>query len=336
MREKAMDELWSKIEKFEGSFSAAMEAVEKELGLSIPETSPDCLYAASRHLISTGGKRIRPALVALSSEAAGGIGSSKSAASIATAIELIHTATIIHDDIIDRSTMRRGVETVNAKWGDDTALIAGDLIFSKAFGLVGMQENRRISSIISNACVKLAEGEVLEMLHTGDINMTEEVYLEIIERKTASLFEACTACGGILGGGSEEKIEALSRYGRLLGIGFQITDDLLDVVGEVKLGKPVGSDVRLGKPTLPVLHALRVVKGRNREILGGVILGKKSKLGDVKTALKIIKGANSVRYAAQRAKFFIERAKSELRALPESGAKKSLGLIADYAISREF
>lgn len=328
-----MDELWRKIEKFDAKFSRRMKAVERELALSIPEGSPNDVYAASRHLVDKEGKRIRPALVALSFAAAGGRGSEKSAASIAAALELIHTATIIHDDIIDKSTKRRGVDTVNAKWGEDIALIAGDLIFSKAFGLVGAQENARISEIISNACTRLAEGEVLETLHTGDINMTEEVYLEIVERKTASLFEACTSCGAILGGGDESKIEALSRYGSLLGIGFQITDDLLDVVGEVKLGKPIGSDVRLGKPTLPVLHAFRTAKGRDKKILGDALLGKKA---NVKAALVWVKKSNSVRYAAQQAKFFIEQAKEELKKLRSSGAKKSLELIADYTIGREF
>ncbi|MFQ5816004.1 MAG: polyprenyl synthetase family protein, partial [Candidatus Hydrothermarchaeaceae archaeon] len=263
-----MDELWTKIQELQPDFRRGTALVEDELIKSIPSDQPNVLYNASKHLIKTGGKRIRPAIVLLSYRAVNGDRDIELALPIAVAVELIHTATLIHDDIIDKSSMRRRAQTVNARWGNDAALIAGDLLFSKAFGMIGSHEERRLSEIMSSACMRLAEGEVLEILHTGDVEMTEEVYLEIIERKTASLFEACAKCGAILGGADDDEVETLSRYGYHLGIGFQIVDDILDfIAGEFKLGKPMGLDITLGKPTLVILHALKVASDGERDVL---------------------------------------------------------------------
>lgn len=331
-----MDELWRNIQSVKKDFKKEVELIERALNLSIPSSPPAILYNASKHLI-TGGKRIRPIVFALSFNAVNSKKSIEYVLPIATAVELIHTATIIHDDILDKSPRRRGVETVNAKWGNDIALIAGDLIFSKAFGLVAAHGNKMVGEVISRTCRRLAEGQILENMHTGDIKMTEEVYLEIIERKTAALFEACTKCGAILGGGSEEEIEALSRYGYLLGIGFQMTDDVLDVnAGEIKLGKPIGMDVGLGRPTFIILHALKVAKDKDKKTLERIIRRKKNSLEDIKKALKIIRGTNSIEYASKRARWFIASAKKELGVLKDTDSKKALELIADYAASREF
>jgi geranylgeranyl pyrophosphate synthase len=331
-----MDELWRSIQSVKKDFKRDMELIERELNLSIPSSTPAILYSASKHL-TTGGKRIRPILLTLSFNAVNSKKSIEYALPIAAAVELIHTATIIHDDILDKSSRRRGVETVNARWGNDVALIAGDLIFSRAFGLVATHENKRVGEAISYACRRLAEGQVLENMHTRDIKMTEEVYLEVIERKTAALFEACTKCGAILGGGSEEEIKALSRYGYLTGIGFQMTDDVLDVnAGEVKLGKPVGVDVSLGKPTFVILHALKAAKDKDKKTLENILYRRRNSLEDVKKALNIIRSTNSIEYASKRARSFIANAKKELSVLRDTNSKKALELIADYAISREF
>jgi len=332
-----MDELWKTLETLEQDFRWEMETIDKGLVSTIPDSSPSILYKASRHLIEIGGKRIRPTLLTLSHNALNTEGDLNEILPAAIAVELIHTATIIHDDILDRSSLRRGARTVNAKWGDDVALIAGDLIFSRAFGLISSLENKRVSEAIYYACRKLAEGQVLESMHTGDVKMTEEVYLEIIERKTASLFEACTRCGAILGGGNKKEVEALAKYGFLLGVGFQMTDDVLDISsGELKLGKPVGVDVGLGKPTFVILHALKVASERERRVLERTINHNNSSVKDIKKALEIIKGTNSIEYAFKRAKSFISRGKDELKGLKSSNAKDGLLLIADYAINRDF
>ncbi len=315
-----------------------MDYINRELTDCIPKACPASLYDASRHLTKTGGKRIRPALLALSFAATEQNGRKiEYIAPIAVAVELIHTATIVHDDIIDKSLMRRGVETVNAKWGNDTAILAGDLIFSKAFGLVGIHENREMSRIISEVCAKLSEGEVLEDLHTRNTTMSEEVYLEIIERKTASLFEASTRCGAILGGASEEQVEALARYGHLIGMGFQMTDDVLDMIaGQKKLGKQIGMDIRTGKVTVPVLHALKNSDNEDRKRLEEILDKDEYSKKDMDEVLRIMEKTKSIEYAIKRARSFIKNAKKELRHLKDSEAKKALEKIAEHSINRQF
>ncbi|MFQ5975877.1 MAG: polyprenyl synthetase family protein [Candidatus Hydrothermarchaeales archaeon] len=329
-----MDIFWQSIKNFKGD----IDYINRELANCIPPACPSSLYDASRHLTKTGGKRIRPTLVTLSFAATAQNGKDiRYIAPIAVAIELIHTATIIHDDIIDKSSMRRGVKTVNARWGNDTAILAGDLIFSKAFGLVGTHDNKEMSRIISEVCAKLSEGEVLEALHTRNTKMTEEVYLEVIERKTASLFEAATRCGAILGGATEEQIHVLARYGHLLGIGFQMTDDVLDLIaGQKKLGKQIGMDIKSGKVTVPVLHALKNSSKEDRERLGGILNKKEHSKKDMETVLEIMERTKSIDYALKRARSFVKNAKKELRRLKESEAKKALEKIADHTINRQF
>ncbi len=332
-----MDELWDTLESLNNGVKKDMEKLDERLIRCLPSGSPLVLYEASRHLIEKGGKRIRPTLLMLSHNAVTRVKDIDRYASIGIALELIHTATIIHDDIIDMSSLRRGVETVNAKWGNDIALVAGDLIFSRAFGLIAAQKNSEVAEEIYTACRKLAEGQVLEAMHTRDTKMTEEVYLEIIERKTASLFEACTKCGALLGEGTDDEVKALGRYGFFLGIGFQMIDDVLDISSvEPRLGKPIGADISLGKPTFVILHALKEASPRDREVLEGVISRENVPLVEVKNALRIIRGTNSLEYARRRAETFISRAKSELKILRNTNAKKALQYIADYAVRRDF
>ncbi len=332
-----MDALWQLVEDAYPGFRSDMERIENLLIDSIPQATPTELYSASRHLILTGGKRIRPALVLLSYKAANPEGEVSYVAPIAVGIELIHTATIIHDDIIDLATMRRGAETVNARWGNDIAILAGDLIFSRAFGFIGVHPVRKVSEVVSRACMRLAEGEVLETLHTGNASLTEEVYLEIVERKTASLFEASAECGALAAEGSKEEVAALSRFGYLLGIGFQMTDDLLDVIsGEKVLGKKVGMDISLGKPTFVILHALRNAPDDKRKVLESILKKENKTEDDVKRALEIFEASGSIEYASKRAKHFIEKAKKQLKQLRSTPARRALKVIAEYAIRREF
>jgi len=329
-----MERFWEDL----GNFANEMGNINMAIGRTIGNADPESLYKASRHLLKLGGKRIRPALVELSFRAVNRNGKDINyILPIAVAVELIHTATIIHDDIIDKNSVRRGAKTVNAEWGDDTAILAGDLIFSRAFGLVGSHEKKELSRILSLACIKLAEGEVLETYHTGDVDMTEEVYLEIIERKTASLFEASTKCGALLGEGTGEEVEALSRYGYLMGIGFQMTDDVLDVVaGQGVLGKPPGTDISLGKVTLVALHSLRMTNGQEKRELERIIKKERNTKEEISKALNIITESGAVKYSLKRARSFIERAKGELDVLEDTEAKKTLQLIADRATTREF
>lgn len=334
-----MDGLWEDILKVKPEFRDELNIFEKELLSSLPRGNmPVRIYDASRHLIEIGGKRIRPALNILSFDAVNQNGKELGyLLPISIAIEFIHTATIVHDDIIDLSAKRRGAETVNQKWGNDIALLAGDLIFSKAFGLIGTHEIGELTEIISEACMKLAEGEVLENMHTLNLNMTEEVYLEIIERKTASLFEAATRTGAIAGGGTKEEIKALARFGRLIGVGFQMKDDVLDLIsGEKTLGKPIAKDIILGKSTFIILHSIKNASQEERKILLKVLNNPECTNDELVEALNIIKDTGSIDYAKKRSSQLIEMAKMELGVLRESSAKKTMEVIADYAIRRDF
>jgi geranylgeranyl pyrophosphate synthase len=318
---KTMGKFWEMYEAFEEDINY----VNREILDQVSKFSPHPLVAASKQLVKVGGKRIRPILVILSFRSL----------DQKTDI-LIHTATLIHDDIIDRSSKRRGAETVFKKWGEVAAILSGDLLFSRAFGLVGTHEIKKLTEILSETCIRLSEGEMLEYRHTGNTAMTEEVYLEIVERKTAFLFEACTRSGALLGKGDKKIVEALGKFGRYLGISFQIVDDILDITGDAKFGKPLAIDIREGKVTIAALHALKHTKGREKKTLESIIKKKRKSKKDIEIASEIIKGAGSIEYASKRAEWFGERAKEELMFLPDSEAKSGLLSIAETAIYRPF
>ncbi|RMF89151.1 MAG: polyprenyl synthetase family protein [Methanobacteriota archaeon] len=327
-----MESFWEGFEPFGGDISY----VNREIIKQVSVFSPHPLAAASRHLVEVGGKRIRPLLVILSFRSLDQKRDITYAAPIAVAVELIHTATLIHDDIIDRSSKRRGVETVFKKWGEVAAILSGDLLFSRAFGLVGTHEIKELTEVISDTCIKLSEGEMLEYRHTGNTDMTEEVYLEIVERKTACLFEACTRCGALLGRGDREVVECLARFGRYLGISFQMVDDILDITGGDRFGKPMAIDIREGKVTIAALHALKHTSGGDRKTLESIIKKKRKSKKDIDVASEIIKGAGSIEYASKRAEWFSKKAEAELGSLPDSEAKAGLVKIARNAIYRPF
>ncbi len=317
-------------------FDSDLGIVDKEILKAAMRVSPHPLDSAVRQLVEVGGKRIRPLLVVLSFRSLDEETDINYAAPIAAAVELIHTATLIHDDIIDRSSKRRGRETVFKKWGEEAAILSGDLLFSKAFGLVGVHEIKELTRVISESCIKLSEGEMLEYRHTRNTSMTEEIYLEIIERKTASLFEASTRCGGLLGGGSEKEINALSRFGSYLGVSFQIVDDVLDLTADEEFGKPKAIDIREGKVTIAALHALKNTQKTPRKTLDAIIRKKRKNKKDIEIASAIIKSAGSIEHAFKRAEEFGKKARAELDVLPDSKAKTRLMSIADSVIYRPF
>ena len=226
------------------------ESIDKEIGRSLGTIDPSELCEASDHLIKAGGKKLRPSLVVLSCEAVGG--KSEDALKTAAAIEFIHTFSLIHDDIMDKDEMRRGKPSVHVLWGEPMAILAGDTIFSKAFEAIAEtnMENVPPQKIIDalktvvDSCIKLCEGQALDIGFEGNLDVMEDEYLNMIYKKTGALIAAATKAGAIMGGGTEEQIEALSEYGRLIGLAFQIQDDYLDVVSDAeKIGKPVGSDM---------------------------------------------------------------------------------------------
>jgi len=282
------------------------------------------LARASEHILLSGGKRIRPAVVLLSYKATGGQDTSR-AVPLAAAVELLHTASLIHDDINDCSDIRRGHATVNARWGNGLALLAGDFMFIKLLNLIAAFDYRVIR-IVADSCTALVEGETLQTLSLGDLGMTEETYLRIVGQKTASLFSACAELGAVTAGASEQHIASLKEYGFQLGTAFQIRDDTLDVVSKRdRLGKPVAGDLRQGKMSLATLFAVRRWEGA-REVLFS---------NDAAQAVELLQDIGAIEYAMVKAREYSERAKAALSALAGSAAKAALFDLADFAVARD-
>jgi len=290
------------------------QALSSDIGL---------LHSASSHMIRSGGKRLRPTVVLLSFRAVGGQEISQ-AVPLAAAVELLHTASLVHDDINDRSNLRRGQATVNAQWGDSLALLVGDFIFVRLLQLIAGFAPRAIR-VLADCCTSIVEGETLQMLHLQDLSLTEETYLRIVTLKTAELFSTCSELGAFLGGGTEEAIQALKAYGHFLGVAFQMRDDALDWVGtEADLGKPIASDLEQGKMSLATIFALRQ-SDRVKDVLFS---------SDGSHALQLLQEAGALDYAMQQCQAYSEKAQACLGILPESEAKNELLRLAEYAALR--
>jgi len=295
----------------------------------------DELYKAALHLPSHGGKRLRPFLVMKSCEIVGGDINYVIPAAIA--IEVLHNFTLIHDDIMDNDLLRRGVPTVHTIWGIPMAILAGDLLFAKAFHILlsmkgDYEKIVKVAEILAKTTITISEGQSMDMSFERKNNVSEEEYMTMIYKKTGALFEASAKIGAILGGGSEEMVEALGNYGKNLGIGFQIFDDYLGLISKEEiLGKPIGSDIREGKKTLFVIKLL------NSSLRDKVIsiLGKKNVSNeDITLILNYIRNEKIDEYVLNKAKFHIDLAISSLSIFPNSEAKNDLIELARYVISR--
>lgn len=309
--------------------------VEKELGRSL-RTADRFVSQVGRHVLSGAGKRLRPALLLLSTQAVSPNHSTiqpsnDSIIQLAVAIELIHTATLVHDDVIDEAVLRRNKVTLNRKWGNDISILFGDYLHSNAFGILSGLKMPRILSRLSSVIKAMCEGEMRQLRMCFNPHLTEREYLSIVHQKTASLFSFSSESGARLAGASSREIEALSSYGLNFGIAYQIIDDCLDLVGEEeKAGKSLGSDIREGKLTLPAIHLLNSVsKNVKKEAIA--LLTKdnnRHRLREMTTA----KG--SIDYALKKARAYIEKAKEKIAELKESPPKESLLALADYVVAR--
>ena len=300
-----------------------LDLVEETLRRAV-QSNVAVLSAASEYIIGSGGKRLRPRTLLLSYEAAGGRDISR-AVPVAAAVELLHTASLIHDDINDHSGIRRGQASVNAQWGDSLALLIGDFVFVRLLSLMASFDCE-VNRVLANGCSAIVEGETLQMLRLGDTEVSEEDYLMTVTQKTASLFSACAELGGVLAGAAERQVAALREYGLNLGIAFQIRDDTLDLVGHSEtLGKPVASDWGQGKMSLAAICAMR-----KSEEAREVLLSK-----DARRAVEVLRETGALRYADKKAREYSDKAKRALAALPSSEAKAELGRLADFAVGRE-
>ena len=313
--------------------------IDVEIKKSLGTVDPEELQKSTQHLIKAGGKKIRPSLVVLSSEAVGG--TAEVAIKTAAAVELIHTFSLIHDDIMDKDDMRRGKPSVHVLWGESMAILAGDTLFSKAFETVletpvnSISYERVLNALktVVDSCIKICEGQASDMCFEGNFEVNEDEYMNMIYKKTGALIAAATRSGAILGGGNPEEVEILTEYGRLIGLAFQIQDDYLDVVSEEEnLGKPVGSDIVEGKMTLMVVHALSNASNKDKQELISIL--KDVEDTDVERAIELLEKYGSINYARDIAIKSVDNAKNLLETLDESEATVSLAMIADYVLQR--
>jgi len=284
----------------------------------------------AEHIISGGGKRLRPLLVVLAGRACGHEGAAVVEA--AAFIEFIHTATLLHDDVVDGSSMRRGRHTANEVFGNQASVLVGDFVYSRAFQMMAALASQRVMEIMAEATNVIAEGEVLQLMNAHDPDTTEQRYLEVIHRKTAKLFQAGAEVASVLAGSSTAVQQALASYGRHLGIAYQLMDDVLDYRSNpAERGKNLGDDLAEGKPTLPLIHALRHGTEAQRAAIREAI--ENGGLAQLEPIVAAIESTGGLEYAAQLARGESERALTALAALPDTPYRNGLASLARFAVA---
>ena len=285
----------------------------------------------AEHIIAGGGKRLRPMLHVLAAGAAGYAG--RQHVKLAAVIEFIHTSTLLHDDVVDESGLRRGRQTANALWGNAASVLVGDFLYSRSFQLMVELDDMRIMRILADTTNTIAEGEVLQLLNIGNADVDEAAYLAVIERKTAVLFAAATELGGLLGGLPAEQVAALRRYGMELGYAFQIADDLLDYTSDADtLGKNIGDDLAEGKPTLPLIYALQTAGAEQVQSLRHAI--EHGGLDSLDRIIAAIRDSGALERTRERAETHARAAREALSSLPPSTYRDALAALADYSVQR--
>ncbi len=285
------------------------------------------------YVLASGGKRLRPMLLLLCARLSGYGGEYH--IGLASVVEFIHTATLLHDDVVDGAVLRRGNASANSVWGNEASVLVGDFLFAKSFSIMVRGGSLRILEVLSNATTLMAEGEVLQLISTCDLDLTEERYISVVRNKTAILIAAACQCGGILGGVTEEQERALHDFGMDLGIAFQFMDDALDYVAEVsEFGKVKGHDLEEGKMTLPLIHTLRHCTDDEREGVAEIIEKDALSEEDLSFVTSLIDRYDGIAYTRRRAMDLVERVKENLALFPDSEDKEALYELADYVVSR--
>jgi octaprenyl-diphosphate synthase len=298
------------------------DALDSDVGL---------IRQVAEYIIGGGGKRLRPALVLLAARALGYKGTHHH--TLAAIVEMIHTATLLHDDVVDESKLRHGHATANASFGNAASVLVGDFLYSRAFQLMVAVNNMRVLEILSAATNVIAEGEVMQLMNSGNPAVDESRYLDVIRRKTAKLFEAAARLGAVLGSATGTVEDALARYGMHLGTAFQLIDDVLDYSGdEEAIGKQLGDDLAEGKPTLPLIRALEVGTPQQVAVIRGAISG--GRRGDFLAVLTALQDTGALDYARTCAGEESRLAASCLDALPPSTYRETLLELSDFAVTR--
>ena len=283
------------------------------------------------HIINSGGKRLRPLIVLLSAKASGYQGEAHIA--LAAVIEFIHTATLLHDDVVDASKLRRGQATANEVWGNEASVLVGDFLYSRAFEMMVEMAQPEVMGVLAATTNAIAEGEVMQLLNARQPDTSEEIYFQTIERKTARLFAAAAQLGGVIAAVAPATVAALAAYGTHLGSAFQLTDDILDYrAGSEQMGKNVGDDLAEGKPTLPLIYALRHAPAAAQSIVRSAIKnGERERLDEI---LAIVESCGALTYTADKAQQHSKSAIAALESVPKSPYKHALLELAEFSIRR--
>lgn len=319
------------------------EKVEDFIDEILEPRKPEILYEASRHLITAGGKWLRPYLVMKTCELVGG--EPDIAVPYAAALEILHNFTLIHDDIMDNDSIRRGVQTVHTRWGVPIAIASGDLLFAKVYEAMyrpyfrgELPSDRVVACIerVTHAAIAICEGQVLDILYPNISEVSEEDYALMVGSKTSAMFKACAEVGVIVGGGDQDQVERVGSFAYDAGIAFQIVDDVLGATADEKtLGKPVGSDLREGKKTLFIIHALKNSSPKGKAAILKVLGSESASSSDVEAAKKILLDSGSIDYAKETAGKYAGRARAMLDAFSDSMAKGDLLEMVDYFMTRK-
>ncbi len=307
-------------------FQAVDSLIHEQLESRVP-----LVEKIAEYIVSSGGKRIRPLLVLLTAKSFGR--ADADAVKLATVIEFLHTATLLHDDVVDTSDMRRGNPTANARWGNAPSVLVGDFLYSRAFEMMVELASIPVMQILSNATCVIAEGEVLQLTNVKNPDTTEAQYMDVIHGKTAMLFEASTHSAASLLGLNDQDRLAFKEYGKELGMAFQLVDDVLDYEGNAEeMGKNVGDDLAEGKPTLPLIHAMANASEADSQLIRQAI--RKGGLDSMDDVLRIVHACGSIEYTRQQAQACRDRTQAHLAHLPQSAAKDALMALATIAVER--
>ena len=315
------------------ALSAELDAVNTLIKERMASKHAPRIPEVTAHLIEAGGKRLRPMLVLAAAKMCGYTGPFH--IHLATTVEFIHTATLLHDDVVDESQQRRGRPTANLLWDNQSSVLVGDYLFARAFQMMVEPGSLRVLDILSSAAAVITEGEVLQLSVAQDLKTTEETYLTVVRGKTAALFSAATQSGAVLADAPEEHIEALYTYGDALGIAFQMADDLLDYLGDSgQTGKNVGDDFRERKMTLPVIRAIAAADEEEMAFWTRTIARGKQVEGDLDQAMGLFAKHDTLESTRQTALDWSEKARSALQVLPQSELRDTLSDLAAYVVAR--
>ena len=319
-------------ERLAAALADDMAAVNDMIRARMASEHAPRIPEVTAHLVEAGGKRLRPMLTLAAARLCGYDGPFH--VHLAATVEFIHTATLLHDDVVDESDQRRGRPTANLLWDNQSSVLVGDYLFSRSFQLMVETGSLRVLDILANASATIAEGEVLQLTAAADLATTEEIYFKVVRGKTAALFSAAMQVGGVIADAGEDKVKALFAYGDALGISFQIVDDLLDYGGKDAIGKNVGDDFRERKLTLPVIRAIAAGDADERTFWKRTIGKGQQDDGDLDRAMSILARHGAMRSTRDTALEWAEKAKAALVPIPDHDLKSMLIDLADYVVER--